>query len=38
MLNNLTGWHVLILAGGFAVTAAVVVTIIVIAIRLSRRK
>ncbi|MEC5150107.1 nitrogen fixation protein FixH [Cryobacterium psychrotolerans] len=38
MLNNLTGWHVLILVGGFVVMAAIAVAVIVIAIRLSRRK
>ena len=37
-MNNLTGWHVLILVGGFVVMAAIAVAIIVVAIRLARRK
>jgi hypothetical protein len=38
MLNNLTGWHVLIVVGVTAVMAVGTVAIIVIAIRLARRK
>jgi hypothetical protein len=38
MLNNLAGWHVLILVGGLAVTAAVAVAIVFVAIRIARRK
>ena len=38
MLNNLMGWHLLIVIGVTAVMAAGAVAIIVIAIRLARRK
>lgn len=37
MLNNLAGWHVLIILGVLATIAIVVVAIIVVAIRLSRK-
>jgi len=38
MLNNLTGWHLLIIIGVTAVMAVGAVAIIVIAIRIARRK
>ena len=37
MLNNLTGWHVLVILGVLVTIAIVVVAIIVIVIRLSRK-
>ncbi|MBC7761920.1 MAG: SHOCT domain-containing protein [Candidatus Saccharibacteria bacterium] len=37
MLNNLTGWHVLVILGVLATMAIVVVAIIVVVIRLLRK-
>ena len=38
MLQNLTGWHMLMLLGLFVVVAAVVVGLVVVALSLSRRR
>ncbi|GGE87114.1 SHOCT domain-containing protein [Mycetocola zhadangensis] len=37
MLGNLTGWHLVVIAGVPLVVVVVVVAVIVIAVRLSRR-
>lgn len=37
MLNNLAGWHVLVIFGVLVIIAIVVVAIVVVAIRLSRK-
>jgi len=38
MLNNLTGWHFIVILGALVVMAIVVIAGIVIAVRLSRKK
>lgn len=38
MLNNLTGWHSIVILGALVVMAIVVIAGIVIAVRLSRKR
>ena len=37
MLGNLSGWHLVVIAGMLLVVAVVVVAVVVIAVRLSRK-
>lgn len=37
MLGNLTGWHLLVIGGVFLVFAAIVLAVVIVSVRLSRK-